>query len=130
MGLCYPSHTRPIASWLDSKLWDLLQTVSGIDIQSGCTDRNDTGEFILHVPVFGRDGWSFSAWVDRKPVKLGGLGLRSLQEQCYPAFVGALEQSLPRMYGEKGVCSFLEDDGVVRTALERRQTEMEGGESS
>ena len=108
LALCYPSHTRPVASWLDGELWELLQAVSGIDIPSTSTRRNYP-ECSLRVPVSGRDGWSFSAWVVRQPVRLGGLGLRSLKEQCYPAFVGAVEQSLPHMYGENGVCPPLED---------------------
>ena len=32
-----------------------------------------------------------------QPVKLGGCGLRSLEETRYPAFIGGLEQALPLM---------------------------------
>ena len=49
-----------------------------------------------------REGWSFAAWVARQPVKLGGMGLRSLGELCHPAFLGTMEQTLPRLH--RGFC--------------------------
>ena len=44
---------------------------------------------------FANDGRSYQCLLAGQPVKLGGLGLRSLVETRYPAFLGALEQSVP-----------------------------------
>ena len=42
-------------------------------------------------------GRSFQHLQVPQPVKLGGCGLRSLEETRYPAFIGGLEQALPFM---------------------------------
>ena len=42
-------------------------------------------------------GCSYQRLMVAQPVKLGGTGLRSLEETRYPAFLGGLEQSLPYM---------------------------------
>ena len=34
-------------------------------------------------------------WIVRHPIKMGGMGLRSLKDTCYPAYIGALEQVAP-----------------------------------
>ena len=43
------------------------------------------------------------------PIKLGGLGLRSLVETSPAAFVGGVEMSLPHFTGEGGICPLLAD---------------------
>ena len=40
----------------------------------------------------------------RQPVRLGGFGFRSLADTVGPAFIGALEQSVPFFCGENGIC--------------------------
>ena len=52
-------------------------------------------------------GKTFSEWVVRQPIRLGGMGLRSLVDLSPAAFVGAVEQAIPSFYGEKGVCPVL-----------------------
>jgi hypothetical protein len=42
--------------------------------------------------------------VVRLPVKLGGWGLRSLEETSQAAFVGAVEQAVPSFSGPEGIC--------------------------
>ena len=56
-----------------------------------------------------RDGLSFQSWLVRQPVRLGGLGLRSLADTCPAAFLGALETALPSFVGEHDGCTVLED---------------------
>ena len=63
---------------------------------------------MLPVPVEGRGGRTFQEWVVRHPVRLGGFGLRSLEETAGPAFLGALEQAIPALSGERGICTMLE----------------------
>ena len=67
----------------------------------------DGGECMISGPITSRQRWSFSAWVARQPVKLGGMGLRSFEELCQPAYLGAMEQALPRLH--TGFCKVLED---------------------
>ena len=41
------------------------------------------------------------------PVRLGGMGLRSMSDVSLAAFIGGVEQSLPHFVGEDGVCQQL-----------------------
>ena len=43
-----------------------------------------------------------------QPIKMGGLGLRSAGDLSPAAFYGGLEQSLPHMCSQDGVCSHLQ----------------------
>ena len=66
---------------------------------------------VLHVPgVPFLQGKSFQCSLIHQPVKLGGLGLRSLVETSPAAFVGGVEMSLPHFTGEEGICALLEDE--------------------
>ena len=101
-ALCYPSDSMPAAIELDSRLWRVLQEVCGVRIPFQGSLASDKGECCIFAPGHVRDGWSFSAWVARQPVKLGGMGLRSMTELCMPAYLGAMEQTLPQLF--KGFC--------------------------
>ena len=101
-SLCYPSDSIPVAQALDNHLWRLLEEVCGFSILHQGLRGADTGESTISSPEGLREGWSFAAWVARQPVKLGGMGLRSLGELCRPAFLGAMEQALPRLH--RGTC--------------------------
>ena len=61
-------------------------------------------ECVVPVPVGGREGRSFASWVVRLPVRLGGWGLRSLEETSRAAFIGAVEQAVPSFPGPEGIC--------------------------
>ena len=50
---------------------------------------------MLTLPVEELDGRPFAQWFLRQPVQLHGAGLRSQEERCNPAFLGALEQAAP-----------------------------------
>ena len=53
-------------------------------------------ECVLSLPMVpSLNGRSYQCMLAGQLVKLGGLGLRSLVETRYPAFMGALEQSVP-----------------------------------
>ena len=53
-------------------------------------------------------GRSYQQWLVRQPVRLRGLGLRSLLETSPAAFCGAVEMAVPRLTGEEGFCPSLE----------------------
>ena len=105
--MSYPSVVEPVAKWMDEQLWKILETATGISIPSGAT--NQTWNCVLPVPVTGRSDSSFQKWVVRQPVRQGGFGFRSLVDTIGPAFIGALEQSIPFFCGEKGICPQLAD---------------------
>lgn len=46
---------------------------------------------------------SFQHWLVREPIKMGGLGLRSLVETSPVAFVGGVEMAIPHLTGERGI---------------------------
>ena len=43
----------------------------------------------------------------RTPVRLGGMGLRSVAETSLSAFVGGVEQVVPHFVGQGGLCTQL-----------------------
>ena len=59
----------------------------------------------------GMMGQTFQELLVRQPVKLGGLGLRSMVETSPVAFVGGVEMALPFLTGDGGICPMLE--GVI-----------------
>ena len=103
----YPSVVEPIATWLDSELWKILEAATGLSIPR--TTTNTAWDCVLPVPVAGREARSFQDWVVRLPVKLGGFGFRSMKDTASLAFIGALEQAIPAFQGERGVCPQLAD---------------------
>jgi hypothetical protein len=96
----------PVARWLDNELWKILETATGLTIPRQAGGRE--WDCVLPVPVEGREDRNFQEWVVRHPVRLGGFGLRSLEETAGPAFLAALEQAIPAMSGVRGVCRMLE----------------------
>ena len=66
-----------------------------------CIPRGEEGAGVECVLDLSRvpslHGRSYQRLMVAQPVKLGGTGLRSLEETRYPAFLGGLEQSLPYM---------------------------------
>ena len=67
-------------------------------------------ECTVQVSGIAFQGRSFQNILIHQPVKLGGLGLRSLVETSPAAFVGGVEMSLPHFTGEEGICALLEDE--------------------
>ena len=91
--LCRPSLVRPVADTLDRDLWTVLEAALGLSIPRIGGENGDT----LAVPVVGRENLTFQEWVVRHPIKMGGLGFRSVAETSGAAFLGALEQAAPYM---------------------------------
>ena len=68
------------------------------------------GDCVLQVPgVDWLNGRSFQELLIPQPIKLGGLGLRSLVETSPAAFIGGVEMTVPHFTGEEGICPLLED---------------------
>ena len=96
----------PVARWLDSSLWIILESAKGLSIPQQEEGRG--WECVLPVPVEGRDGQTFQEWVVWHPVRLGGFGFCSLEDMTRVAFLGALEQAVPSFPGPEGICPLLE----------------------
>ena len=64
----------------------------------------EEGDLVVRVPVEGLEERSIQDWIIRLPVRFCGWGFRSLKQTCGPAFLGALETSIPRM---KEICPLL-----------------------
>ena len=108
LSLNYPSDVRKAAERLDNELWHLLELSASQHIP-----RKEEGlgvECVLSAPglPFSLEGRSFQNWLVRQPVRLRGLGLRSLLESSPAAFCGAVELAVPRLTGEGGICPPLE----------------------
>ena len=89
--LCPPSLTEPVARWLDSKLWMLLERVAGQMIPRAANHLGPT----VQVPVQSRNRLTVPEQLVRLPVALGGLGFRGLEDTCAPAFIGGLLPASP-----------------------------------
>ena len=121
LSLCYPSDIMTAATRLDAIFWSMLETISRQHIPSGqerLGQHGGGGECVFEAP--GLDwlqGSCFQKLLIHQPIKLGGLGLRSLAETSPAAFVGGVEMSLPHFSGVGGVCPLLENVvGVVEGA--------------
>jgi hypothetical protein len=93
--LVRPSLVRPIAAYLDAQLWLVLEAALGFRVPR--VGQLLDQDCILPVPVLGMEERPFAEWVVRQPVKMYGMGLRSLEDTCYPAYLRALEQAAPYM---------------------------------
>ena len=97
LTLQYPSDVLECAEMVDARLWAALGQLAG----HPQIPRRDEGGGVECVLDFTRVpsllGRSYQHLLAAQPVKLGGLGLRSLVETRHPAFLGGLEQALPFM---------------------------------
>ena len=122
--LSHPSLVIPVAAWLDKELWSVLEAATGLTIPVG-----EEGRPVLRVPVDGLDKRSFQEWAIRLPVKLYGWGLRSMEDICRPAHIGALETSIPFMAGRGDICPQMEGMWGGQDCLGgRRHLLTQGGE--
>ena len=103
--LVYPSLMEGAAQRMDKIMLDMLDGLvcSKIPLH----DEGLGYECPLNVPVENLQGRSFQNLVIRQPIKMGGLGVRSVAETCQAAYIGGLEQSLPHFTGPDGVCQVL-----------------------
>ena len=59
------------------------------------------------LPVTRQQGKSYQDWMVRLPIRLGGMGMRSMLDISLAAFIGSVEQALPHFVGVDGVCQQL-----------------------
>jgi hypothetical protein len=97
LTLQYPSDMLACATAVDARLWAALEQLAA----QPCIPRGEEGmgvECVLDLAaVPSLQGRSYQSILVAQPVKLGGLGIRSLVETRFPAFLGGLEQALPYM---------------------------------
>ena len=104
LSLNYPSDVKEAAKKLDSELWRLLEFASSQHIpraEEGMGVECILGAQGLPPSMQGR---SYQNWQVRQPVRLRGLGLRSLLETSPLAFCGGVEMAVPCLTGENGIC--------------------------
>ena len=70
-------------------------------------DGGEAWECMIDPPIDSLRGKSFQEWVVRQPVKMGGMGMRSLTDLSPAAYIGAVEQAVTSFAGERGVCPVL-----------------------
>ena len=80
LSLQYPSDIQPHAERLDSILWGMLESATGLHIPRG--EEGLGVECVLGVPVGGLGGYSYQQWLARLPIREREMGLRSLV-QCF-----------------------------------------------
>ena len=121
LSLNYPSDVVPAAARLDTQLWEMLEFATSQHIPY--EDEGLGVECVLNAPglPFSLQRRSFQQWLVRQPVRLRGLGLRSLVETRHAAFCGGVEMAVPRLTGDQGICPPLEHlvgvvDGPARWA--------------
>ena len=105
LSLCYPSDMAEAARQMDSQLISMLNSATGLTIP-----MVEEGRGVEHCPQPGvtrLTGKSYQNWMIRTPVRLGGMGLRSVAETSLAAFIGGVEQSVPHFVGEGGTCQQL-----------------------
>jgi hypothetical protein len=109
LSLNYPSDVAAAASRLDRIFWQVLELCLAQHIP--LAEEGGQVECVLTAPGLppSLQGRSFQHWLVRQPVRLRGLGLRSLLETSPAAFCGGVEMALPLLTGDLGVCPSLEE---------------------
>ena len=105
LALCYPSDIAEAAKDMDILLGSMLHSATGLRIP-----MEDEGRGVEHCPQSGVSrlaGKSYQNWMMRTPVRLGGMGLRSVAETSLAAFIGGVEQAVTHFIGEGGICQQL-----------------------
>ena len=105
LALCYPSDMVEAAKEMDRILGAMLHSATGFAIP-----MVDEGGSVEHCPqprVTRLQGRSYQNWMMRTPVRLGGMGLRSVAETSLAAYIGGVEQAVSHFVGEEGTCQQL-----------------------
>ena len=105
LALCYPTDMVEAAKEMDRLLKRLLECASGLSIPNG--DEGRGVECCPQTTVTRLHDKSYQDFMVRMPVRLGGMGLRSMVDVSLAAFIGGVEQSLPHFVGVDGVCQQL-----------------------
>ena len=105
LSLCYPSDMAEAASEMDQLLHNMLECATDLTIP-----RSDMGrgvECCPQPPVTRQQGKSYQDWMVGLPIRLGGMGMRSMVDVSLVAYIGSVEQALPHFVGTEGVCQQL-----------------------
>ena len=84
---------------MTDKHYGQLEVATGLNIP-----RHE--DFLVNCPIDGIQNISYQEWLIRLPIRLHGWGLRSLQETCGPAFLGALETAIPFIHKNEAMEEF------------------------
>ena len=102
LTLCYPSDMLEAAEEMDRILVSMVESATHLSIP-----MIDEGRGVEHCPgpeITRLRNKSYQSWMMRMPVRLGGMGLRSVVETRLAAFIGGIEQSVCHFVGEGGIC--------------------------
>ena len=106
VSLCYPTDMEVAARQMDDILWTMLEKAAGLSIPR--VEEGRGLECCPLLPVSRLQHRSYQDWMVRMPVRLGGMGLRSVADTSLSAFIGGVEQALPHFLGEGGLCPQLQ----------------------
>ena len=120
--LQYPSDVREAAKIVDASLWSALEQLAGQPRIPMSQEGLGTECVLDLVEIPLLQGKSYQRHIVCQPVKLEGLGLRSLEDFRFAAFLGGVEMALP--YLGRGV----EGEVAIRPQLEVIIEGMEGQE--
>ena len=101
ISLCYPSDMVEAARKMDQVLHRMMEKASALRIPT--VEEGRGLECCLALPITRHQDRSYQDWMLRMPVRLGGFGLRSLEDISLPAFMGSVEQALPHFLGVDGM---------------------------
>ena len=93
------------AKEMDNLMWNMLEKAADISIPR--IDEGRGVECCPAPPVRRLQSKSYQEWMTRTPVRLGGMGMRSVLETSLLAYIEGVEQALPNFVGEGGVCQQL-----------------------
>ena len=120
LSLCYPSDMAEAAAEMDQLLYTMLEGATGLAIPR--VEQGRGVECCPQVPVTRQQSRSYQDWIIRLPVRLGGMGMRSMVDASLAAFIGSVEQALPPLYWRRGC---LPAAGPCLGGDERLFTQME-----
>ena len=106
LALCYPTDMEEASRQMDDILWSMVEKAAGVSIP-----RVEEGRGVECCPLLPVDRLqyrSYQDWMMRMPVRLGGMGLRSVADTSLAAFIGGIEQALTHFVGDDGVCQLLQ----------------------
>ena len=127
LTLCYPSDIKAMAARLDTIFWSVLETLTRVPIPMAEPEVNARVCLLQVQGVNWLDKKTFQQALIPQPIKLGGLGVRSLVETSPPAFIGGIEMSLPHFTGVGGICPTLERVVGLVEGENRWETFLENG---
>ena len=78
LALCYPSDMAEASIEMDRLLYNMLESAASLTIPG--RDQGRGYEYCPQVPVVRQQGRSYQDWMVRLPVRLGGMGMRSMAD--------------------------------------------------